>query len=153
MGNGENFQILFHNGITKRSQDFIFRNTTFQEANNISFSKYATFRRDFVKLAGTSAPVAAVALAAGTDAAEAQPVDSGSREFGHGDFESLVFVQASVFKRVGFVTSLAHSLLVECVFVDDQDSAVLQILEVRLKCGGVHRNQCIKRVARRENVG
>ncbi|WP_299149367.1 twin-arginine translocation signal domain-containing protein [uncultured Tateyamaria sp.] len=32
-------------------------------------------RRDFLKLAGTSAPAAAVALAAGADAAEAQPVD------------------------------------------------------------------------------
>lgn len=32
-------------------------------------------RRDFLKLAGTTAPVAAVALAAGTDTAEAQPVD------------------------------------------------------------------------------
>lgn len=32
-------------------------------------------RRDFLKLAGTSAPVAAVALTAGTTAAEADPVD------------------------------------------------------------------------------
>jgi len=32
-------------------------------------------RRDFLKLAGTSAPVAAVALTAGTSAAEADPVD------------------------------------------------------------------------------
>lgn len=32
-------------------------------------------RRDFLKLAGTTAPVAAVALAAGTTTAEAQPVD------------------------------------------------------------------------------
>jgi len=32
-------------------------------------------RRDFLKLAGTSAPVAAVALAAGTNTAEANPVD------------------------------------------------------------------------------
>ena len=34
-----------------------------------------TNRRDFLKLAGTTAPVAAVALAAGTTQAEAQPVD------------------------------------------------------------------------------
>lgn len=34
-----------------------------------------TSRRDFLKLAGTTAPVAAVALAGGTTAAEAQPVD------------------------------------------------------------------------------
>lgn len=32
-------------------------------------------RRDFLKLAGTTAPVAAVALSAGTTAAEADPVD------------------------------------------------------------------------------
>ena len=32
-------------------------------------------RRDFLKLAGTTAPLAAVALAAGGDPAEAQPVD------------------------------------------------------------------------------
>lgn len=32
-------------------------------------------RRNFLKLAGTSAPAAAVALAAGTTGAEAQPVD------------------------------------------------------------------------------
>ena len=34
-----------------------------------------TSRRDFLKLAGASAPLAAVAMAAGTTAAEAQPVD------------------------------------------------------------------------------
>jgi len=34
-----------------------------------------TNRRDFLKLAGTTAPVAAVAIAAGTTQAEAQPVD------------------------------------------------------------------------------
>lgn len=34
-----------------------------------------TNRRDFLKLAGTTAPVAAVALASGADTAEAQPVD------------------------------------------------------------------------------
>ena len=32
-------------------------------------------RRDFLKMAGTTAPVAAVALAAGTTVAEANPVD------------------------------------------------------------------------------
>jgi hypothetical protein len=34
-----------------------------------------TNRRDFLKLAGTTAPIAAVTLATGTTAAEAQPVD------------------------------------------------------------------------------
>jgi hypothetical protein len=34
-----------------------------------------TSRRDFLKLAGTTAPAAAVALAAGTSVAEAKPVD------------------------------------------------------------------------------
>lgn len=37
-----------------------------------------TNRRDFLKLAGTTAPVAAVALATGTGKAEAQPVDLSS---------------------------------------------------------------------------
>jgi len=37
-----------------------------------------TNRRDFLKLAGTTAPVAAVALATGTTTAEAQPVDLSS---------------------------------------------------------------------------
>ncbi len=37
-----------------------------------------TNRRDFLKLAGTTAPAAAVALAAGTQTAEAQPVDLAS---------------------------------------------------------------------------
>ncbi|RLJ59917.1 secreted protein [Litoreibacter meonggei] len=37
-----------------------------------------TNRRDFLKLAGSTAPVAAVALATGTTAAEAQPVDLSS---------------------------------------------------------------------------
>jgi hypothetical protein len=40
----------------------------------------ATNRRDFLKLAGTTAPVAAVALAAGTNAAEANPVDLASEK-------------------------------------------------------------------------
>ncbi|MGH1576271.1 twin-arginine translocation pathway signal protein [Planktotalea sp.] len=35
-------------------------------------------RRDFLKLAGTTAPAAAVALAAGATTAEAQPVDLSS---------------------------------------------------------------------------
>ena len=34
-----------------------------------------TNRRDFLKLAGTAAPAAAVAVATGTTEAEAQPVD------------------------------------------------------------------------------
>jgi hypothetical protein len=37
-----------------------------------------TNRRNFLKLAGTTAPVAAVALATGTTTAEAQPVDLSS---------------------------------------------------------------------------
>ena len=37
--------------------------------------KDGSSRRDFLKLAGTSAPVAAVALTAGTTAADADPVD------------------------------------------------------------------------------
>lgn len=35
-------------------------------------------RRDFLKLAGTTAPLAAVAVASGTNTAEAAPVDLGS---------------------------------------------------------------------------
>lgn len=37
-------------------------------------------RRDFLKLAGTSAPVAAVALATGTTEAEARPADLSSEK-------------------------------------------------------------------------
>ena len=37
-------------------------------------------RREFLKIAGTTAPVAAVALAAGSDAAEAAPVDPTSEK-------------------------------------------------------------------------
>lgn len=37
-----------------------------------------TNRRDFLKLAGSTAPIAAVALATGTTTAEAQPVDLSS---------------------------------------------------------------------------
>lgn len=37
-----------------------------------------TSRRDFLKIAGTAAPAAAVALAAGSTAAEASPVDPSS---------------------------------------------------------------------------
>jgi len=37
-------------------------------------------RRDFLKLAGTSAPVAAVALASGATAADAAPVDPTSEK-------------------------------------------------------------------------
>ncbi|SMX23603.1 twin-arginine translocation signal domain-containing protein [Boseongicola aestuarii] len=39
-----------------------------------------TSRRDFLKLAGTTAPVAAAALAAGATDAEAQPVDPASNK-------------------------------------------------------------------------
>ena len=37
-----------------------------------------TSRRDFLKLAGTTAPIATVALATGATQAEAQPVDLNS---------------------------------------------------------------------------
>ncbi|MDG1470337.1 twin-arginine translocation signal domain-containing protein [Pseudosulfitobacter sp. SM2401] len=37
-----------------------------------------TSRRDFLKIAGTAAPAAAVALSAGTTAAEANPADPSS---------------------------------------------------------------------------
>lgn len=37
-------------------------------------------RRDFLKLAGATAPVAAVAVAGGTDTAAAQPVDPTSEK-------------------------------------------------------------------------
>ena len=37
--------------------------------------KEGASRRDFLKLAGTAAPAAAVAVAAGSTAAEAQPAD------------------------------------------------------------------------------
>lgn len=39
-----------------------------------------TNRRDFLKMAGTTAPVAAVALATGATTAQAQPVDLTSEE-------------------------------------------------------------------------
>lgn len=39
-----------------------------------------TSRRDFLKIAGTTAPAAAVALAAGTDVADASPVDLASEK-------------------------------------------------------------------------
>ncbi|MBT8460375.1 MAG: twin-arginine translocation pathway signal protein [Boseongicola sp.] len=42
--------------------------------------KEGASRRDFLKLAGTSAPVAAVALAAGATDAEAKPVDPASNK-------------------------------------------------------------------------
>ncbi|SEN09702.1 formate dehydrogenase region TAT target [Palleronia salina] len=41
-------------------------------------NKTGTSRRGFLKLAGTAAPAAAVAVAAGGDRAEAQPVDLSS---------------------------------------------------------------------------
>lgn len=43
-------------------------------------TKDGASRRDFLKLAGTTAPVAAVALAAGSGAAEANPVDPTSEK-------------------------------------------------------------------------
>ncbi|KIN70162.1 Twin-arginine translocation pathway signal sequence domain protein [Sulfitobacter noctilucicola] len=43
-------------------------------------SEDGTSRRDFLKLAGTTAPVAAVALAAGANSAEASPVDPTSEK-------------------------------------------------------------------------
>ncbi len=84
---------------------------------------------------------------------EAQARHGQPREPGHFDREELVAVEAAVFQRIGLVAGLLHSLLVERIFVDDQDAAVHQVHEVGDQGRRVHRHQSVDLIARREDLG
>jgi len=64
----------------------------------------------------------------------------------------LVGGQRAVLQRVAGVADLGQVPLGELVGVDDQVAAARQVLDVGLQRGGVHRDEDVRRVARREDV-
>ena len=60
--------------------------------------------------------------------------------------------QRVVLERVGVVADLRQVALRELVGVDDEDAAVRQVDDVRLERGGVHRDEHVGTVARRQDV-
>jgi hypothetical protein len=57
-----------------------------------------------------------------------------------------------VLERAAVVADLGQVPLGELVGVDDQVAAPRQVLDVGLQRGGVHRDEDVRRVARREDV-
>jgi len=64
----------------------------------------------------------------------------------------LVGLERAVLDRVARVTRLGQVAVGERVLVDDEDPARRQVVEVRLQCGGVHGDEDVRLVARREDV-
>ena len=64
----------------------------------------------------------------------------------------LVLVERAVLERVLLVAGLLEVPLGEGVGVDDQRAALRQVGDVRLQRGRVHRDEDVRRVARREDV-
>ncbi len=64
----------------------------------------------------------------------------------------LVLVERAVLERVRRVAGLLEVAVVERVAVDDQRPALRQVLDVRLQRGGVHRDEHVRLVARRDDV-
>ena len=83
-----------------------------------------------------------------TQSRDGVPVQAGHRHLVH----VVLLNQVSVIQRIGFVTRLLEIPLVEFVQVDNQRSAPLQIREVRLQRGGVHRHERVDLVTRGEDV-
>ena len=63
-----------------------------------------------------------------------------------------VLIEGTVLERVIVVPDLRQVALGELVGVDDQVGAARQVLEVRLECRRVHRDEHVRRVAGRENI-
>ena len=77
-------------------------------------------------------------------------------ETAHRHLEDLIpAVQLVVFKRVVavFVPALAEVDLGELVLVDDDDSARLDVADVGLEPGGIHRHQGVDRIAGGVDIG
>ena len=60
--------------------------------------------------------------------------------------------QRTVLERVGLVPGLVEVALRECVLVDDDRGAALELGQVGLERSRIHRHQDVRRVARRQDV-
>ena len=65
---------------------------------------------------------------------------------------NLELVERAVLERVRRVTGLLQIAVVERVRVDDQRPTFRQVLDVRLECRGVHRDEHVRGVTRRQDV-
>ena len=65
---------------------------------------------------------------------------------------NVVAVQCAVLERVRVVTRLGQVSLRERVLVDDQRPTAREVAQVRLQRGRVHRDEHVRRVARRQDV-
>ena len=65
---------------------------------------------------------------------------------------NLELVERAVLERVRGVARLLEVALVERIGVDDQRAALRQVRDVRLQRSRIHRDEHVRRVARREDV-
>ncbi len=68
------------------------------------------------------------------------------------DLVDVEVVERPVLERVGVIAGLLQVALLERVGVDDQRPALRQVADVRLQRRRVHRDEDVRRVARREDV-
>ena len=69
-----------------------------------------------------------------------------------GAVRTLYPSRRAVLERVGVVARLGEVALLEAIGVDDDDATGLEVVDVLLEGGRVHRHQHVGRIARRENV-
>jgi hypothetical protein len=79
-------------------------------------------------------------------------VEGVDRQLGDVDREDLKAVERAVGQRVGRVLRLLEVLLVELLLVDDENAVGLEVIDVDLERGRIHRHQDVGRIARREHV-
>src|SRR5262249_29726087 len=65
-----------------------------------------------------------------------------------GDAENPVSLQAAILQRIRFIARLVQVARAKAVRVDNQDAARLEVFEVRLEGGRVHRHQGVEPIAR-----
>jgi len=74
------------------------------------------------------------------------------RHLADGNAVHLVAAERAIFERVTGNAGELEILLGEAVFVDDDRSPLAQNLQVGDQCGGIHCNENIRRIARRQDI-
>ena len=83
---------------------------------------------------------------------EAEVLQRCRGELGHVGLEELIAVERTVAERVAIVFRLLQVLLVEAFTIDDQDPPRFEIAHVHFEGGGVHGDEDVQVVARREHL-
>ena len=65
----------------------------------------------------------------------------------------VVSTEALTFEGIAFITSLAKTVAVEGIRVDDDRATRIKVRQIRLERRGIHRDQNLRRVARCIELG